>query len=109
MELGDSMPHLQGLSPTLSRINPFPRIDAYLFKIHSNIVFPSTPSLPKCLFPVDVPVKILKEVLPSSILSSWDKYDIFYLFRYIIPSSRGFTTESNALRHFLLTSYSIVN
>ena len=29
--------------PILSRINPIPRIDAYFFKIHSNIVLPSTP------------------------------------------------------------------
>ena len=28
--------------PIPSRINPFPRIDTHFFKIHSNIVFPST-------------------------------------------------------------------
>jgi hypothetical protein len=39
------MPHSQGLSndPILSRINLVPRIDTYLFKVHSNIVLPSTP------------------------------------------------------------------
>jgi hypothetical protein len=31
----------------LSRINPIPRIDTYFFKIHSNIVFPSTPRPPE--------------------------------------------------------------
>ena len=27
--------------PILSRINPIPRIDTYLFKVHSNIILPS--------------------------------------------------------------------
>ena len=26
--------------PILSRINPIPRIDTYLFKVHSNILLP---------------------------------------------------------------------
>ena len=56
--------------PTLSRINPIPYIDAYFFKIHSNIVLPSTLGLPKCLFPVGVPVKALKALLTSSILGT---------------------------------------
>ena len=52
------MPHSQGLSiiPILSRINPITRIHTYLFKVHSNIVL----GLPKGLFPVGLPVKILK-------------------------------------------------
>ena len=50
--------------PILSRINPIPRIDTYLFKVHSNIV------LPKGLFPVGLPVKILKALLSSSILAT---------------------------------------
>ena len=32
--------------PILSRINPIIRIDTYLFKVHSNIVLPSTPRPP---------------------------------------------------------------
>ena len=57
--------------PILSRINPIPRIDTYLFKVHSNIVLPSAPiDLPKGPFPVDLPVKILKALLPSSILAT---------------------------------------
>jgi Carboxylesterase. len=32
--------------PILSRINPIPCIDMYLFKTHSNFVFPSTPRPP---------------------------------------------------------------
>ena len=45
MEPGGSMLHSQGLSniPILSRINTIPRIDTYLFKVHSNIVLPPTP------------------------------------------------------------------
>ena len=33
--------------PILSRINPIPRIDTYLFKVHFNIVLPSTPRPPQ--------------------------------------------------------------
>ena len=47
------------------------RIDTYLFTVHSNIVIPSTPKdVPKGLFPVYLPVKILKALLPSSILAT---------------------------------------
>ena len=45
MEPGGSMPHSQGLSnkpyPEPNQTNP--HIDTYLFKVHSNIVLPSTP------------------------------------------------------------------
>ena len=41
----------------LSRINPIPRIDTYLFKVHSNIL---DLGLPKGIFPVGLPVKMLK-------------------------------------------------
>ena len=50
--------------PILSRINPIPRIDTHLFKVHSNIVLQSTPRS------VGLPVKILKALLPSSILAT---------------------------------------
>ena len=45
MEPGDSMPHSQGFfnNLILSGTNPIPRIDTYFFKLHSNIVLPSTP------------------------------------------------------------------
>ena len=43
--------------PILSRINPIPRIDIYLFKIHYNIVLPISPGLPKRLFPVGLLLK----------------------------------------------------
>ena len=46
MELGGSMPHSQGLSNN-SYPEPNPRIDTYLFKVHSNIVLPSTPRPPQ--------------------------------------------------------------
>ena len=71
METGD-MPYLQGLSnnpyPEPNQINPIP---IPIFLILSYILLPSTPSLPKGLFPVGTTVKILKEPLPSSILDTW--------------------------------------
>ena len=51
----------------LSQINPIPRIDTYLFKVHSEIVL----ALSEGLFPVGLRVKILKALLPSSILATW--------------------------------------
>ena len=60
MELRGSMSHSQGLSN-----NPYPEPNYSNFlKIHSHIVF----SLPTSLFPVGVPVMILKGLLSSSIL-----------------------------------------
>ena len=56
--------------PILSLINPVPRIDNYLFKIRFNIVFPSR-LVPKGVFLVGLPVEILKELLPSSILAAY--------------------------------------
>jgi hypothetical protein len=55
------MPHSQGISNNtfMSRINPILRIDTYLFKVHSNIAIPK-----------GLPVKILKALLPSSILAT---------------------------------------
>ena len=66
------MPHSQGLSnkSILSRINPIIRIDTYLFKVHSNIDLPSSLGLPNGLFPVGLPVKILKTLPPSSIMAT---------------------------------------
>ena len=66
MEPEGSMPHSQGLSSNRYRdpINPIPRIDTYLFKVHSNIVFLGVGlGLPKGLFPVGLRVKILKALL----------------------------------------------
>ena len=73
MEPGSSMLIHKGspIIPILGRINPIPRIDTYFTNVHFNIVLPSTPSLPKGLFPVDLPVKMLKALLPPSILATW--------------------------------------
>ena len=48
MEHEGTMSHSQGLSnnPYPEPNNPIPRIDTYLFKVHSNIVLPSTPRPP---------------------------------------------------------------
>ena len=73
MEPGDSMPHSQGLSNNPYREPNQPNYphNTYLIKVHSNIVALSSHlwlGLPKGLFPVGLPVKILKALLPSSIL-----------------------------------------
>ena len=51
MESGGSMPHSQGLSNNSYPVpnQPITRIDTYLFKVHSNIIFPSTPRPPERL------------------------------------------------------------
>ena len=68
MEPGGSIQHSQGLSS-----NPYPESNqpnySYFFKIYSNIVLLRL-GLPKGVFPVGVPVKILKALLPSSILAT---------------------------------------
>ena len=69
MEPEGSMPRLQGLSNN-PRINPIPRIDTYLFEVHSNISSHLRLGLPKGLFPVGLPVNILKALLLSSILAT---------------------------------------
>ena len=62
------MPHSQGLSN-----NPYPEPNqsnsSYFFKVHSNMAMSSHLSLglPKGLFPIGLPVKTLKALLPSSI------------------------------------------
>ena len=53
----------------LRQINSIPRIVTYFLNIHFNIFHPSC--LPKSLFPVGLPVKILKALIPSSILTTW--------------------------------------
>ena len=75
--------------PILSRMNPITRIDTYLFKIHSNIVLPSTPwpfyrSLScRCID------DILKALLPSSILATWNAYlNLLYLITLDILGER---------------------
>ena len=71
MELGDSMPHSQGLS-----INPYPEPNMFLALIPISLRFILILSshlrrgLPKSLFPVSVPVKIFKALLPCSILAT---------------------------------------
>ena len=57
--------------PILGRINPISRIDTYFFKFPSNIVVHLRFSLPKGLFPLDLPVKILKALVPYSIMVKW--------------------------------------
>ena len=77
MESGDTMPHSQGLSN-----NPYPEPDQpnslywylFFFKIYSNIVLPSTPRTSWRYLSYRLPVKILKALLPSSLLATWPAY-----------------------------------
>ena len=62
-------------------INPIPHIYTYLFKIHSNIVFHICVDLPRGLFPVGLPVKILKALLSSPIMVTCPAY--LYLLDFI--------------------------
>ena len=70
MEPGGSMPHSQGLSniPFLNSIKPIPRIDTYFLRYILTLPSQLRLVLPKGLFPVGVPVKMLKALLPSSIM-----------------------------------------
>ena len=72
MEPGGQFPIHKGSSiiPVLSRINPIPRIDTNFFKIHLILSSHLRLGFPKGLFPVDLPVKILKALPPSSILAT---------------------------------------
>ena len=68
------MPHSQGLPPIISilnRINPIHRIDTYFFKLRQILSPHLHLGLPKSLFPAGVPVKMLKALLPSSMLATW--------------------------------------
>ena len=73
MEPGSSIPHSQGLSnnpyPKLNQPNP--HIDTYFF-LKSILILSShlCLGLPKGLFPVGVPVKILKALLTASVLAT---------------------------------------
>ena len=70
MKPGRSIPHSQGHSNNpYPECNPIPRIDNKFFEIYCNIVLPYMPRLSKRSFPVGLPVKILKALLPSSILA----------------------------------------
>ena len=74
MEPRGSIPHSQGLYNSLilimSRINPILRIDNYFFK--NILILPShlRLGLPKGRFPIHLPVKIMKALLPPSVLAN---------------------------------------
>ena len=88
MAYGGSMPHSQGLSnnPYPTRINQIPHIHTYFFKIHSNIVLPSTPRAYQRSLSSRLPATILKEFLPCSILVTWFAHlNLLYLITLTIP------------------------
>jgi len=51
------------LVPDLRQMNPVHTLPPYFSKIHSNIIFPSTASLPSGLFPSGFPTEILYTLL----------------------------------------------
>ena len=57
--------------PILSWINPISRIDTHFCKYIIILYLHLLQGLPICLFPVGLPVKILKAFLHSSILARW--------------------------------------
>ena len=73
MEPAVSMPHSQGLpnnhypEPNQPSLNT----DTHFFKIHSKLSSHLHLDIPKDLFPLGLPVKILKALLRSSILVTW--------------------------------------
>ena len=78
MEPGGSMPHSQGLSNnpvSWAESTQFPALipissrSILILSSHLRL------SLPKGLFPVDLPVKILKALLPYSILATWSAHN----------------------------------
>ena len=83
--------------PILSRINPIPRIDTHFFKIHSNIILHLRLGFPKGLFPVGIPVKILKTLLPSSILATWSDID-FNTREYILNDQKDLVASDLEVR-----------
>ena len=76
MEPRGSMPHSQGFfnNPCFERINPIPRTDTHFFNIRFKLYSHLRLGLPKGLFPVGLPVKILKALLPPSILATLPVY-----------------------------------
>ena len=90
MESVGSMPYSQRLSnnPYSEPNQPNSSYWYHLFKIHTNIVRPSTPRHSKRSFPVGLRVKILKTLIPSSILATWPAHlnlidlIILNIFRY---------------------------
>ena len=84
MEPGGSMPLSQELSNIhiLSRINPIPRIDTYLFKVHSNIVLPSTPR-PSFDIVIGAYMSGIQDVKGSNLL--WATISFLKHFKKLVP------------------------
>ena len=56
--------------PSLSRINRIPRNDNYFFKIYFIIDLRLRLGLPRDLFPMALPLKMSKALVPSSVLTT---------------------------------------
>ena len=73
MEPGGSMPHSQGLQLSLSWAKSIQFLVLISISLRPIQILSSKLrlSIPKGLFPVGLPVKILKALIPSTILSTW--------------------------------------
>ena len=74
MEPGRSMSHSQGITNNPNpEPNQFNSLHWYLFLLRSILILSAhlCLGLPKGHFPVGLPVKILKALVPSSILATW--------------------------------------
>ena len=68
MRLENSILHSQGLSSkAYSELIQFHKLTFISFRIISKIAFLCTHSVPRSLFPIGFPVRVLKKLLPSPI------------------------------------------
>jgi hypothetical protein len=76
MEPDDSIPHSQGfpIISILKQINSIRRIDTYFFKTYFVLFSHLRLALPKGLFFVNVPLNILKGILPAYILGKSSRF-----------------------------------
>ena len=80
--------------PILSRINPIPHTDFYFFKIHSNIVFQSTPRPSKRAFSHSLTLDDTKYVVTHR--------GAFSTTNFIIPRRPNYITSTKILKSTFL-------
>jgi hypothetical protein len=81
----------------LSQMNPIQNVPFYFPKIHSNIIFPSTPRSSEWLFPSGFQTKILYAFLISPMRSTFPAYFIFLDLVTIIIFGEAYKLWSSSL------------